>query len=184
MFCKNIFKKITKNIWYLQKYLLSLLHTIKEKHLTSTHMTRSEIFTLAHSIANNTKANFSSYRLAFATALTIVYSNSKPSTKMEIPAKFQDAIQAINNGGKFNGVVYGKNNGKNWTSLSVYVDNKFYNLGSVPQTDAEASKKEFLSFVNVSNNTQPKNEWLVNEKKVNNKLNYGQMYNKYGMDFE
>ena len=56
-------------------------------------MTRSEIFTLAHSIAKNTKASFSSYRLAFATALTIAYSQSKQVTEMKNTITLKDIVE-------------------------------------------------------------------------------------------
>jgi len=60
------------------------------------------------------------------------------------------AKQKISEGAKFNGVVYGKNNGKNFTFLFIYLDGEFFKLGSVWQKEASAMKKEYEDALNAT----------------------------------
>ena len=92
---------------------------------------------------------------------------------------------AIINGAKFNGTVYGKNNGKHWVTLHIYLDGKFTKLKEVPKEDVSSLKKEFeaaLGTLDKKNNIQ--STWTVNDKQITNSLSYAEMYNRYGMDFE
>lgn len=57
-----------------------------------------------------------------------------------------EAIEAINNGGKFNGTVYAKAAKKGYF-VSVYVSNQEYCFGTIEKQDVEAVKAEFLSEV-------------------------------------
>jgi len=47
-------------------------------------MTKSEIFKSAHKLAKETVSNFQTYRLAFSSALKLVYSEPKEKTEEEI----------------------------------------------------------------------------------------------------
>ena len=103
------------------------------------------------------------------------------TNKMEL-TQIQDAII---NGAKFNGTVYGKNNGKHWVTLHIYLDGKFTKLKEVPKEDVSSLKKEFeaaLGTLDKKNNIQ--STWTVDGKQVTNGLSYAEMYNRYGMDFE
>ncbi len=98
----------------------------------------------------------------------------------------QIAAKKINEGAKFNGMVYGKNNGKNWTTLSVYVNGEYIRLCEVQRGEVEKTKAEFMSLVagvEIRTNSGT-NEWILNDKKIYNNLNYGEMLQQYGTDFE
>jgi len=93
--------------------------------------------------------------------------------------------EQISNGAKFNGTVYGKQSGKAWIVLHVYLDNNYTKIACVPKEDAEAMKAEILAEIGAVNNiTSNKTQWLVDGKAVQNNLTYAQMYDRYGMDFE
>jgi hypothetical protein len=66
-------------------------------------------------------------------------------------AIFNAALEAIANGGIFNGTVYCKNRNKNNTNISIYVSNEHFCLGDVWPIDADKIKEEFLSAVAQTN---------------------------------
>lgn len=70
---------------------------------------------------------------------------------------------AIKNGAKFNGTVYGKDNGKNWTTLFVYLDGEFTKISEVSKSDSASKKIEF-------------------QNELNNIIGFGETYVKYGLD--
>lgn len=63
--------------------------------------------------------------------------------------KANEALNAIANGGHFNGIVYGKNH-KNGlaTDMTVYVAGNVYPLGRISKKFVESFKSEFLAAVN------------------------------------
>lgn len=109
--------------------------------------------------------------------LPLIQQNDKDMENLEI------AKTKIENGAKFNGVVYNKFNGKNWVTFSVYLDGAYFKICEVQKSELATTKKEIEQSLCVSPSL-PKNEWLVDGKKVQNNLSYGEMYNRYGMDFE
>jgi hypothetical protein len=60
---------------------------------------------------------------------------------------FNAAIDAIANGGSFNGTVYCKFRNKNSTNISVYVSGNHFCLGDVWPKDANKIKEEFIDAV-------------------------------------
>lgn len=75
---------------------------------------------------------------------------------------------SIENGANFNGIVYGKDNGKNWTTLFVYLDGKLTKLAEVSKLDSNVKKAEF-----------------ANELKTTTKINvtgFGETYVQHGLD--
>ena len=75
---------------------------------------------------------------------------------------------AIENGSNFNGIVYGKDNGKNWTTLFIYLDSKFTKVAEVSKSDANAKKAEFANELKASSKT--------------NVIGFGETYEKHGLD--
>jgi hypothetical protein len=75
---------------------------------------------------------------------------------------------AIENGANYNGTIYGKDNGKNWTTLFIYLDGKFTKIVEVSKSYANAKKAEFM------------NELKVTTK--NNVVGFGETYEKHGLD--
>jgi len=72
-----------------------------------------------------------------------------------------EAIAAINNGGRFNGTVYVKA-GKKGYFVSVYVSNQEYCFGQVDKQDVEAVKEEFIAALSQQNaKTSSKDERFV-----------------------
>jgi hypothetical protein len=63
---------------------------------------------------------------------------------------------AIENGAKFNGVVYGKDNGKHWTTLFVYLDGKHTKIKEVPKSESAAKKAEYLAEIMDNTNASSK----------------------------
>lgn len=55
-------------------------------------------------------------------------------------SKIEAAKTAIANGASFNRTVYGKHNGRNWVTFSIYLDGKFTNLGEFAMSTKEATK--------------------------------------------
>jgi len=95
------------------------------------------------------------------------------------------AKNRIESGAKFNGVIYAKNNGKNWCLLHIYLDGEFFKLGSIEQknkTSIISSIEAQLQPTEVKKENN--NTWLINDKKITNNLNYAQMFEQYGTDFE
>jgi hypothetical protein len=95
------------------------------------------------------------------------------------------AKQRIEEGAKFNGVVYAKNNGKTWCLLHIYLDGEFFKLGSIEQKN----KASVISSIEAKlqpteQKSSNNNNWLVNGKQITNNLNYAQMFEQYGTDFE
>ena len=75
---------------------------------------------------------------------------------------------AIQNGANFNGIVYGKDNGKNWTTLFIYLNGKFTKLVEVPKVDVSAKKAEFTNELKTTTKT--------------NVVGFVETYQKYGLD--
>lgn len=75
---------------------------------------------------------------------------------------------AIENGSNFNGIVYGKDNGKNWTTLFIYLDGKFTKLSEVAKSDANSKKAEFTNELKTTTKT--------------NVVGFGETYVKFGLD--
>ena len=74
---------------------------------------------------------------------------------------------AIENGSNYNGTVYGKDNGKSWTTLFIYLDGKFTKIAEVSKSDANSKKSEFT------------NELKATTK---NNVGFGETYEKHGLD--
>jgi hypothetical protein len=81
----------------------------------------------------------------------------------------QQIKTAIENGANFNGTVYSKNNGKNWTTLFIYLDGKFTKIDEVAQKEAQQIKRELETELNAA-------------PKTNAKMGFGEAYEKYGLD--
>jgi len=100
-------------------------------------------------------------------------------TTLENTERIQNEIV---NGSKFNGVVYGKNNGKNWVTLFIYLDGKFTKLEEVSKEISTEKKKEYESKLGVlTSNGEMQKTWIVNGKTTTNMLSYSEMVNKYGI---
>lgn len=80
----------------------------------------------------------------------------------------QEIKAAIENGANFNGIVYGKDNGKNWTTLFIYLDGKLTKLAEVSKSDTNSKKVEFA------------NELKTTQK--NNVSGFGETYVQHGLD--
>ena len=87
----------------------------------------------------------------------------------------------LENGSKFNGVIYGENKGKG-VNIFVFVDGKKRYIKEVSKEDSEIVKQEVAKYLGAKQET--KTEWTVDGKTVKNNLTYAEMYEKYGMDFE
>ena len=148
---------------------------------TLTDMTLSAIFTAAHKTAKTGNSSIS-YRVRFAQALNAAYAAAKAPV---VDARLAPALEAIQNGAKFNGTVYTKKNGKWWMLVHIYLDGKLVKLDNCLKSDVAEFKALAERVLNGASVTPAgKNEWLVNEKKVVNNLNYGDMWLRYGTDFE
>lgn len=90
----------------------------------------------------------------------------------------------IENGAKFNGIVYGENKGSKYVIIFVYVDGKKRYIKEVEKADTEIVKIEVAEYLEVAPIASKQNSWVVDGKSVNNNLTYAEMYEKYGMDFE
>lgn len=99
---------------------------------------------------------------------------------------FQTAIEAVQNG-NWNGKIYTKKvgNGRNY-DLSVYVDNKYFSLGRWGKEWYAEAEEAFKLLANPQETKKEttKGKWLVDGKPVENNLNWAQMWQKYGTDFE
>lgn len=113
-------------------------------------MNNSQIFLEAHQIAKTTLSKFANYRSAFSAALKNVYNTPK---KVEFEnyktERITPALEAISNGGSWNGVIYGKKvrKGKE-TRLFVYVDGIEFYLATPYSQYVEEAKAEFMKAVN------------------------------------
>jgi hypothetical protein len=76
---------------------------------------------------------------------------------------FNAAIDAIANGGSFNGTVYCKNRNKNNTNISIYVSGEHFCLGDVWPKDVNKIKEEFKNAVSSINFKTSKN---IDETKI------------------
>ena len=56
-----------------------------------------------------------------------------------------EAKQQIENGGKFNGQIYTYKDGKNFTILAVFIDNKKISFGSINNSYVEETKQEIYA---------------------------------------
>lgn len=93
------------------------------------------------------------------------------------------AQEKIANGAKFNGTVYNKFNGKNWVTFSIYLDNAYFKICEVQKSQMNEVKAKIESSL-CTRSELPKNEWIVDGMKIQNNLSWGEMWNKYGTDFE
>ena len=113
-------------------------------------MNTSAIFLAAHTTAKATRNNFATYRAAFSAALKSAYAAAKLPviTNTYLNEKFNTALTAIAEGGRWNGTVYGKKirNGKD-TQVSVYVDGTEFYMGTIKSVNMEAARAEFLAAV-------------------------------------
>jgi hypothetical protein len=75
-------------------------------------------------------------------------------------SKIEAAKTAIANGASFNGTVYGKHNGKNWVTFSVYLDGKFTHLGEFPMSAKDATKTAIENELSVKPAAAPKTKQL------------------------
>ena len=89
----------------------------------------------------------------------------------------------IENGAKFNGIVYGALKGK-YIRIYIFLDGKEKTIKEVEKADAEIVKMEVAEFLGVSKSAKVKTTWTVDGKSVENNLGYAEMYNRFGMDFE
>jgi hypothetical protein len=74
----------------------------------------------------------------------------------------------IENGSNWNGTIYGKDNGKRWTLLFIYLDNKFTKIAEVSKADSKEIKDQLTKELKVSKN-----------KDV---ASFGEIYEKFGLD--
>ena len=111
-------------------------------------MNKSAIFRTAHQTAKATRNNFATYRAAFSAALKAAYA-PKVEFKHFKNERILPALEAIANGGRWNGIIYGKRlrSGGRETKLTVYVDGKEYYLGTPYTQYAEEAKAEFMGAV-------------------------------------
>jgi hypothetical protein len=102
--------------------------------------------------------------------------------------KVVSGIEAVQQGAKFNGTIYVKKENRNTNIVSFYADGSYYQVAVMPEYANEV--KEILTdalngkpSATASAQAQ-KNEWIVNDTKITNKLDYGQMWALHGTDFE
>jgi len=118
--------------------------------------------------------------------VTFVLSITTGVTPRKKNNNMQDVLKTIKekiaNGASYNGTVYVKHNGKNWSTLSVYIAGQYTKIAEVQQKTVQTVKKEVEAALKRSE--ENRNEWLVDGGKVVNNLSYADMYNRYGMDFE
>lgn len=91
-----------------------------------------------------------------------------------------EIIDKINSGAKFNGRFYTERGDK----IVVYVNGEKKLIGEAKFHGEEL--KEIFALLLVENTEEGKRlaEWLVDGKKVYNTLNWGQMWDRHGTDFE
>jgi hypothetical protein len=156
---------------------------------------KSQILKTAHAIAKTLDCTIK-YAKRLGQAIKMAWANLKATLKVAVAfvwtaigakaiEKMESAKETIVNGGKWNGIVYGKAVNKNECEINVYVSGNIYTF-RVWKENFEAAKKEVQSFLaNTTTTTATgKAQWLVNGKPVTNNLNWGQMWDKYGTDFE
>jgi hypothetical protein len=80
--------------------------------------------------------------------------------------KIEAAKAAIANGASFNGTVYGKHNGKNWVTFSIYLDGKFTHLGEFPMSAKDATKAAIENELNVKPSAAAKTNNQVDQTMV------------------
>ena len=158
-------------------------------------MNRAEIFTNAHKEAKSLRRikyadgthKHASYAIALSIALKKEWKKAKSPYKWDLmeAEKFEKALELISEGAKFNGKIYTKHKNKNWTLVQIYVDGNLYQdvVGREPEYIATA-KAELQANINAVA-VSTKSSWLINgEHTITNNLSYGEMYDRYGMDFE
>ena len=146
-------------------------------------MALSTIFSQAHATAKQGNAA-TPYRVRFSQALKAAWAAVKAPS---VDSRLLPALEAIQNGAKFNGTVYTKANGKLWMLVFVYLDGKVVRLDNCHKSDVaefKALAEATLNGVSIKPVVSGTNTWLVNDKKVVNNLNYGDMWLRYGTDFE
>ena len=138
---------------------------------------KSQIFKNAWALVKSTGKKLSE-------ALKAAWAKAKNTTTMtDTEKKISIAKERIELGAKFNGTIYTKFNGKNWITFSIYLDGAYFRICEVQKTQLNETKAQIESEL-CTKPALPKNEWLVNGKKVQNNLSYGEMWNMYGTDFE
>jgi hypothetical protein len=99
--------------------------------------------------------------------------------------RLENAKELVKSGAKFNGVVYGEKYNKKTMNLLVYINNVKTYIKAVENEDVEVCKKEVLNYLlGTIENSSKKTTWIVDGKEVSNNLDYAQMYDIHGMDFE
>lgn len=102
---------------------------------------------------------------------------------VQVEERVLSAVEKINAGSKFNGVFYKTSEGH----LNIYIDGKLVSLYRTKNKEHLSELENIVKSMieaKETKNSPHANEWLVNEKKVTNSLNYAQMWDKYGTDFE
>jgi hypothetical protein len=102
--------------------------------------------------------------------------------------KVVSGIEAVQQGAKFNGTIYVKAQNRNTTIVSFYADGAMYQIAVSPEyaTEVKEVLTEALNGKPSATASAPaqKNEWIVNDTKITNALDYGQMWALHGTDFE
>jgi hypothetical protein len=102
--------------------------------------------------------------------------------------KVVSGIEAVQQGAKFNGTIYVKKENRNTNIVSFYADGSYYQVAVMPEYANEV--KEILTDAlngkpsATASAPAQKNEWIVNDTKITNTLDYGQMWALHGTDFE
>ena len=114
-------------------------------------------------------------------------------------SRWNNAVNQILEGAKFNGTVYAKRVSTKNFDLSIYVDGEYISLGRFSREETEEMKSLFLSLLeepkvednnkekesvislSAKNDSNKKAEWIVNDRVIHNNLNYNQMVDMYGM---
>ena len=99
--------------------------------------------------------------------------------------KVLEGITSVQQGAKFNGTIYVKKENRNTNIVSFYADGKLYQVAIMPEyaNEVKAILESALNSKSSATATAA-NEWIVNDKKVTNNLDYGQMWAMHGTDFE
>ena len=124
--------------------------------------------------------------------------NLETTIGQDYASRWNNAVNQILDGAKFNGTVYAKRVSTKNFDLSVYVDGEYISLGRFSREETEEMKALFLSLLSDNNNKKEakevekvkqendanktkKNIWFVDDRVIHNNLNYNQMVDMYGM---
>ena len=124
-------------------------------------MALSTIFSTAHKTAKTGDSSIS-YRVRFAQALKAAWAAVKTPS---VDSRLLPALEAIQNGAKYNGTVYTKASGKLWYTVFVYIDGKVAKLDTCHKSDVAEFKALAEATLNGVSVNAAKNEWLVNDRK-------------------